>query len=494
MILPKRLMDLLRSRRFRIALACSPFAALVLVALAWAGINAYGRAKFDHTVDELVARGFSRTMKEAIGPIPVDEENLLLLPLVDEERRAYEHYREDRKITEGSWAVAMGLLNIAIDKINFPERESDPGSGAWADIKDFSGLQGNEKAKELLARVKFAEPRRKELMETMSRFRPGIGDQAARNTNSDEALSFLADVMISLDSHGTLSLAAGQKNEAREDFLAALRFAKGTQSTALPCLLTEQASNLVPDCLRNALMEPPPGMWADEDLQEFDAVLKDAFDGELTMRFQRMLLPLLFELAEKTHRHPPKRIDWKEWSRDWEWKWDASLESLKEAWDASRPQGLRDLEWAKELRDLSDLIGDPSLPIDWRARPPDPDKFHSNSEKFAFEMMGALLVISGNPSWDAFQNWGEGVEIEATIWTAMARWSIALDRHLLRRGAYPYSLEELDEDLKEGLPLDPLSKAAFVYRKTPKGGFELEGAGKSLESGKTYLWTRNLPE
>lgn len=493
MILPKRLMDFLRSRRFRIALACSPFAAIVLLVLAWLGINWYGQWKFDRTVDELVARGFPRTMTEAIGPIPADEENLLLLPLVDEERRAFELYREERKITEGSWGAAMGIFNIAVNEIEYPEREDDPDI-AWADLENFSDLEGHEKARALLARVEFAEPKRKALMEAMSSLRPGIADQAARNSNGDDALSFLDKVMISLISHGTLSLAAGSKNEAREDFLVALRFAKNSQTTALPCVLTEGPGRLVPDCLRGSLMEPPPGMWTDEDLQEFDAVLKDTFDGELTMRFQRMHLPLLFELAGQTHRHPPQRIDWKEWSQDWQWNWDASLASLREAWNATRPQGLRDLEWAEKLGDLADLLGDPRLPTDWRTRPPDPDKFHGNAEEIAFEMMGILHVINGKPSWDAFQNWGEGVEIETTMWRAMARWSIALDRHLLRHGAYPYSLEDLDGDLKEGLPPDPLSKATFLYRKSPKGGFELEGTQIHPDTGKTCIWERNLPE
>lgn len=494
MILPKRLMDLLRSRRFRIALACSPFVTIILLALAWVGINWYGRWKFDRTVDELVARGFPRTMKEAIGPVPADGENLLLLPLVQEEQQHFKLYCEKREISPGSWGAAMGIFNLTLDEMQ-GLHDPDPRWGAWANLEAFSGLEGNGKAKDLLARLEFAEPKRKALVTAMGSLRPGMADQVARGRDDDKAVEFLTEAMISLVSHGTLSLAAGQKNQAREDFLATLRYARNTQSTALPFSFTERSSFLLHDSLQGALREPPPGIWNDADLQEFDAVLKDSFSGELTMTFQRMNLPLLFDLAEQTHRSPPQRIDWKKWSSDWKWEWKASMESLEWAWDATRPQGLRDLEWAGRIKRLAGKTGNPGTPTDWPANPPDLTKFHRDTEEIVYGMLGDLhWDYSGSP-WDPFQNTGDGGgEVQALMWSAMARCSIALDRHQLRHGSYPYSMDDLDADLKKDLSSDPLSKAPFIYRRTSKGGFELEGTEIHTEEGKTCVWERNLPE
>jgi len=109
-------MDFLRSRRFRIALAWSPFVGIVLVTLTWWGINRYGRWQFERTMDKLAARGFPRTMKEQWGPGPLTKR------IAAESRGSPGSSRNSlrrpgRKKRNGGWAEAMLVLDAKVREI-----------------------------------------------------------------------------------------------------------------------------------------------------------------------------------------------------------------------------------------------------------------------------------------------------------------------------------------------------------------------------------------
>ncbi len=484
MILPRRLMDFLRSRRFRIALACSPFVLLVLTALTWWGINRYGHWRFEQTMDKLAARGFPRTMEEAMGPRPRDEDNMQANPAVLREVAAIRLSASEEEKRNGGWAKAILILD--------------------AKEREIQGPAGRAAAQELLALLEPYDAARRELMKAMGTLRPTAPDEFDPGNFPDvfmmvdpPGLFQLFEAKEALDQHGMLSLAAGRKGDAFEDFLAMLRFCAATQTTALPCFEAEGGASQFEATLRAALINPPAGTWTEDELKRFDEILKTACSGELTMKFQRMLPAILMDRMAREQAKPgtmASRFDWKVW---WNFlQWVPAKESLANAWSAVRPQGLRDLEVAEGLEDLANKLGRPRTSTDWQIPPWEPKLFQEPAGLIDCKICPTIFGSELSSIYsDNFTRTG-GCEIRGAMWTALARWAIALERHRLRHGRHPASLEALDEDLVRGLPCDPVSKGRFNYGLLGDGGYKLKGTVPTWEDAKRcdYTWNRVMED
>ena len=72
----------------------------------------------------------------------------------------------------------------------------------------------------------------------------------------------------------------------------------------------------------------------------------------------------------------------------------------------------------------------------------------------------------------------------------LARVAVTLERHRLRHGAYPDSLDLLDPEINpHGIPADDISGKPAHYARTPNGGFTLYYEGwNQIDDGGTVVW------
>ena len=516
MRLPPKVMAFLRSRRLRLTLAWSPFVACIVLGVVYAAINAYGRWKFDKTVDALVARGFHRTEAEAIGPMPPDGENLLRHPVVleelelgkgdvsdDSDADPFDDVPDPKEPGEKqlTWLSEMEGLEEKAEEIT----DGKP----WLLSEHLNGPEGRKSAVELMRLLAPYESRRRAMMKAIASGRPACASYQMHD-DSDELLHVLLEASRFVIDRGQVALAAGRKDEAREDFVTALSNTKGFQTTAISQWHAEAAISQMTDLVHNAFMTAPDGSWSDEELREFDSELQGLGEGRLMMRFQRLHVAWVIEVRNKLQKGtivPPKRIDWEEWRATWEWNRESAVQHARLVWSAVEPRGLDDLALASALSRLADEIdevGDPPewqrllefLPVAEEFYSDDAvnrlQRFHGIAETLAWEMsIGPYTPRDFSADiYNDDRAYGEGRCAEGYIWIAMARGAIALERHRLRHGSYPASLEGIDPDMGKDLPVDPFSRKPFVYRVREDGGFEMESASPSWRKEGPFVWRR----
>lgn len=501
-------MDFLRSRRFRLAVAWLPFAGCVFVVLAYAAINSYGRWKLDRTVEALVARGFPRTEAEAIGPLPADHENLLKHPVMLAELQAQtEHptdpFGEAPTSKHLTWIGEMNGLGAKVQELTHGK--------TWLDPAYLRGPTGRAAALELMQLFSPFEERRQAAIKAIAEARPACASYEIHDGN-DEMLHALLDVSRFFIDRGQIALAAGRKRDAREDFKVALLNTRGMQTTAVSQWHADAAISQMQDLVRTAFMEVPPGLWTEDELRDFDHDLQQLGDGRLMMKFQRLHVTWLIELRAKLEDGriaAPKRIDWEEWKATWEWTLESLAEHTKMVWLGVRPKGLDDLEFASAVDGLAGEIDAMGEPPDWQRLLeflPSPEEFFSDD---ADNRLQRFHCIAETVAWSTSigpytprdftqeiynddRAYSEGSSAEGHVWIAMARWAIALERHWLRHGTHPASLDGIDADLGSGLPADPLSRKPFRYRSREDGGFELEAEVPSWKPEGPLVWRREM--
>lgn len=545
MRLPPKVMAFLRSRGLRRSLMCSPLILAILGLLFYGVASCYGTWKCDRTIDALVARGFARTMAEAIGPMPPDHENLLKHPVVLAEMARknrpaepqddpdYDPFHPDNMDLDPfepevadrippprepdfeeplDFLIRMWSIGNSVSKIVERRDPETPLSYGQLHASDFSRDGGREEAQALLQSMQGFDGRRRALIDVLMRCRPGCADGDELDEQLNEAFQCLLLIKFFLDQHGVVCLAAGRKKEAMEDLLAALTFATAVQTTALPG--GADCAYEIRPTVRAALLDPPCGTWTDDELRVFDDALRDACSGDLTMRFQRMHITLLIEhqtaIRDGRVPRPRRRFSWAIWRMDWRWDWPSAKHSLAEAWEELKPPGLRDLELAGELEAMAERIESLENPKDWEKllRPTGSYReyelrhIHEDTEAIAWKFFAddyRYPYLEYNDDRASSLGW----EIEGAVWTALARHAIALERHRLRHGTHPVSIDQLDPDLAEDLPIDPFSRQPFIYRREANGGFMLKALKSPWvkEHGYTpwrydeepYTWRKALP-
>lgn len=186
------------------------------------------------------------------------------------------------------------------------------------------------------------------------------------------------------------------------------------------------------------------------------------------------------ELLLKNWDRRTEGREFPEWQLDWTGKGLGSY--LKSIARHLRPQGFRDRDLARMLLAQADFSQPDGK--SWRG-PVTPDDLHQAKSKHKeFERSASFsstnfMDLPDPPEqvvWSVLQiTIAKSLKLEAEL--ALARHAIALERHRLRHGKHPSSLDTLDPDLRETLPPDPMSGSTLRYRLEPSGGFTLWSVG-----------------
>lgn len=470
MRLPPWLWRVLRSKRTRTALIWSPWVAIASVTLFYAAVNWWGERVFWQTVEELEARGFPRTLEEAMAAVPA-KEDFFLQPGVQAEMDELVTGRKLGQIAD------FGLPGV---KPGVYEPWSDRKKGK---VPDFRSLlteppaTDQEAAKQLWEILETVESRRKELLEVKFVHAPLNLDNSRGERGR---LSFTNSIVPFVQEHALTAIHSGHAMEALEDmeFLFSLnaaiqRSAYGQFEGVAAVGMASTPIELVFEALRlNAL--------DDEQWSQIDSSIS---------KFPRAITPSTAQRFSTSHHIEDFIKAWpsRNGSREkpyWDvaWNGDGLAKTLKAYARHFRPQGFRDLNLAAMLRAGADFAQPDGK--NWRG-PVTVEDYRRVERRLAELSLRSslatteILELPDQPEelfWSTLKMTIErALKLQAEL--SLARSAIALERHRLRHHRHPATLDDLESDLLKRLPGDPMVEKALRYRLDPAGGFTLWSVG-----------------
>lgn len=259
-----------------------------------------------------------------------------------------------------------------------------------------------------------------------------------------------------LGEHAVLVALCGDTATALEDFEAALRLFGELRDPRLLCrVFLYQPYDLGADklgLLSQALVLGAEAIeWREPELARLDTALaKFDFPAERTTLLNRLPGSHAYTMREIQAGRLPGPPGITPWLAGWEWEPRIVFTKLEKSWPYLKPRGLYALDRAEALHEITAAVdqakaGLPELvmgPIFIPSR-----KFREASGTYgkSGDIEGRLLALQS----------AKAAILQQPL--SMARHAIALERHRLRHGEYPRSLAELDSDLRDLLPPDPLT-------------------------------------
>jgi hypothetical protein len=471
MFLPPWLWRILRARRTRTLLLWSPFIAIAIVALFYFGANRWGERVFRGTVDELEARGFPRTMERASFDVPRDED-FFAHPVVIAEME-----NSPAKTKLGS-VPELGLPGLKPGFYREPHANRHKGK-----VPDFRPLFVDPPATSELAaartwqELQLLEDRRQQLLDLSFSKAPL---DLHLNSGGSPRIAFFSGVTAFFNDHALTSLQAGHPDDAAEDLRFLLSFAAAFQesiSGSMHGIISVGVSAMPLHGIHEAARI---GAFDEARWAELDRAISRLQPSRTPATALRFNASVDMELLLKGWDRRTEGREFPEWQLDWTGEGLGSY--LKSIARHLRPQGFQDRDIARMLLAQADFAQPDGK--SWRG-PVTPEDFrqaaskHKEFERGTSSSSTTSIALPDPPEqlvWSVLQiTIAKSLKLEAEL--ALARHAIALERHRLRHGNHPPSLDTLDPDLREALPPDPMSGGTLHYRPEPSGGFTMWSVG-----------------
>ena len=492
MRLPPWMWRVLKSRKTRIALACSPFALCALVAVSFPATNWLGRRAVERHPAKLEAAGHA-VEPEAYWSAARPEDDVFQHPMMllelDEKKVVSISKREPaipglaRRAPKAEPEFAKGL-DV---RLWFASPEADEQVAAERLLKEMAGsVERLEALRAALDRPVAAWP---------------VGRTKNEFTRDIEVLQIASSVLRLQRISGvagevaTLKLAKGDALAASKDVSAVLRIA---------ALDLEQKPSIISLVAADSTLQVAHGViwegvlresWTESMLLEFERQLSALQPQQAASRcylgeiaFARSKAELLLALSAKPRPRSSFPL-----SQDWKWERERVLGRCRGIWRDLRPTGVELMKYVKSDKVFIQHASQTSSGPRTRFSSADLKFFRDRYESYP----EAWLI---NPGWlsdrrdtDA-DGWSQlvnlariALRLEARV--DLLRTGIALERHRLSEGRLPDDLKGLVPAYLPGIPMDPFDEKQLRYRVQLDGSPLLWSIGPDLvdEGGLPHL-------
>lgn len=482
MRLHPRVWEILRSRRTKIILACSPFILALLVALAYPVSTWLGRRSVERFMASMRDQGYVTNAAAYFSPSGPAEENYFLHPAALAEQEKSGSIVKDLKSFEPPLPGISRRLETGEPAL---ARRADLRTWITPPMADEAGT-----ARHLLAAIEPSSRRLDELREALKRPRAewpldgslGTGTETIEKiVRSQFRLRPVADFAAD---EAYLHLALGDSARAAADVAAMFecnRLYLSSKPTIVALLLHEALSRGTTKLIWEGIAR---SSWNEAQLASFESALArenpqsaliQAFRGEAA------LLEIWASRVSSLESHDQGANLLKGWDADL----DRVGQRLRGIWCELRPIGF---VISKHVRSQRALFGEMTLP-DGSARqrfePEDLARFRSTLDSLpqAITTSESGATHTGRDidaeAWGMLRSLSTTVlRAEATI--ALTRTGIALERYRLQHGTHPASLQELVPAYLPSILLDPFTRQPLHYRLQADGSPQVWSIGANL--------------
>jgi hypothetical protein len=494
MRLPPWMWKVIRSRKTKVALACSPFVLCAAVAAAYPVCGWIGRWQAKRFLAELEAAGHA-----------VDPENYYV-PASSQERDVFRHpamirEQEDPRV-KGLWDREVRMPGLVRSR---PRIESHFATGsdvrAW-----FTPPEPDEKqaALRLLGELREATGRMKELRPALARPEAvwtvrWFANQYTKGKEVPEIASskFRLRSLVRFESERVpLYLAAGDSSSASECVASMVKVCRHLLESRPSMISVLLADGMAAEIEKSAWEGVIRGAWTEKQLAMFEARLAAldpqasaslSFRGEAA--FARWNSHAVLEEVSQARSRTELR-----WREGWEWNRERIAKRSRGVWRGLRPQGIDLMKWVEGERLFFAHMGTQGGLPRPRFTPGDLTLFRQQNAG------SAKAFFVHNAGW-----YGEDEDLDASAWErlenfttsvlrmetriALTRTGVALERHRLENRVLPERLDVLVPRYLSAVPADPFDGQPLRYRVQADGSPHLWSIGQDLvdEGGLPHL-------
>ncbi|WP_035606570.1 hypothetical protein [Haloferula sp. BvORR071] len=455
MTLPPWLWRVLRSRKTRLAGKIGLCLGLVVAGGFYPVVNWWGRQEWEKAEAEVRAKGFPVIE----GIIKVEE------------------------LPESFFCQAGFLAEAGRPAADRLACHKSPGTASPDLYKIFSRLPGSEAITAEQARaardsLNSWESRRRALIEATQQSTPLSRATVNYCVEIPQPLAEVArDMAQYLEEDAQLAVVGGKPDEAFESIEAYFRIiADLMDARALHGhLLRERCPEEIRRLVRGAIIGPAGGGFSEEQLRKIDAMLAGIDANAAITRCLREMpgecITIHLDILRRNLPGPAPRYRTRDLLASWRWDPAEIMRRAKLAGEIWKPFGFREMEMARRLTGLADVVDRPQL---------EAIRELGRSEALSNFMRSAGAVPQSR-SYDYHSGLGHWQADYSMANVVLARYVIAIRRQVLRHGKVPAKLEDLDGDLRTKLPVDPLSGRALEY--AVEGGFYTLGYSAAWAKG-----------
>lgn len=302
---------------------CQVLLALVsLLVLAYVGMNWWGARMKRDIIARMRAEGRPTSIAELLRPLPRDEDNFAMVPILAEAREEWWSGSRDGKLLQGDHArKRLGELVVQAANLKFAN-EGKPDLGAWKQNLELSGSDSecldayDLKFAGVLSELRAGIARPETVSPMLHQLAASPGKEVL-SLNSGFIMS-LSNVAASLGFRTELALAANRPEVAHESLIIAMRLGElvGSEGTLISQLLEGKVIRTLQPTLARALRT---GGWDKNRI----ASIRRELAAQRPLDAYRRALDLenvtTFAMFEEVRRNPQAfstmgfDADWKRW-------------------------------------------------------------------------------------------------------------------------------------------------------------------------------------
>jgi hypothetical protein len=485
MRLPPWMWKGIRSRKTKVALACSPFALCALVAAAYPVCGWLGRWQVKRHVTALEAAGHAVDPEKYYVPASSPERDVFRHPAMIREL-------EDPKV-KGLWDRETRIPGL----LRYRPR-IQPHFAAGSDVRGWFAPPGPDEkqaALRLLGELREATGRMDELRPALARPEAAwsirwVANQFTKGRKVPEVASsmfHLRSLLRFQSERVPLHLAVDDSASGSECVASMVDIGRHLLESRPSMISVLLAEGTFAEIERSVWEGAIRGAWTEEQLAMFETRLvsldpqastRSSFRGEAA--FARSNSRIVLE--EVSEVRAKRRIAW---SEGWEWNRERIAERSRAIWRGVRPQGIDLMKWVEGERTFFAQMGTKGGVPRTRFTPEDLTFFRHR------ETTSPKAFFAHDAGW-----YGQDEDLDARAWAllasftatvlrmetriALTRTGIALERHRLANGGTPESLEALVPRYLPAVPEDPFAGVQLRYRRQADGSPHLWSIGPDL--------------